>query len=276
MNCSEFEALLYASIEEHIERADSARMAAHEASCARCRRLAELISGNDAGSSELAEGFAESVLERTSGKPCEEVAILLAEDGSDASHQEALWAVHVATCKDCRALQGALARMLRETPALAELEPEVPLVDSVLRATVGRRVVASRRPREGIWTRFVRRPRAALEGAYVTAMLLLLVTGLPWSLSGSAARTLDAWWSGHAEAASGFVEVAERRLRVVQAGLNVMSASVLNAVDGSMQSTWRHVRAPDLNKVGARWNQTGSGSVEQDREDRTRSGTGEE
>ena len=277
MNCSEFEALLYASIEERIEPADGARMTAHEASCARCRRLAGLISGNEAGSSELAEGFAESVLERTSGKPCEEVAILLAEDASDASHQEALWAVHVATCKDCSALQGALARMLRETPALAELEPEVSLVDSVLRATVGRRpLVASRRPHEGFWTRFVRRPRAALEGAYVTAMLLLLFTGLPWSLSGSTTRTLDAWWREHAEAASGFVEVAERRLRVVQAGLNVMSASVLNAVDGSMQSTWRHVRAPDLSKVGARWNQTGSGSVEQDREDRTRSGTGEE
>ena len=276
MNCSEFEALLYASIEEHIEPADGARMTAHEASCARCRRLAGLVSGNDAGSSELAEGFAESVLERTSGKPCEEVAILLAEDASDASHQEALWEVHVATCKDCRALQGALARMLRETPALAELEPEASLVDSVLRATVGRPLVASRRPREGLWTRFVRRPRAALEGAYVTAMLLLLVTGLPWSLSGSTTRTLDAWWREHAEAASGFVEVAERRLRVGQAGLSVMSASALNAVDGSMQSTWRHVRAPDLNKVGARWNQKGSGSVEQDREDRTRSGTGEE
>lgn len=258
MNCSEFEALLYASIEEHIEPADGARMTAHEASCARCGRLAELMSGNDADSTELTEGFTESVLERTSGKPCEEVAILLAEDASDASHQEALWAVHVATCKDCRALQGALARMLRETPALAELEPEVPLVDSVLRATVGRPLVASRRPREGFWIRFVRRPRAALEGAYVTAMLLLLVTGLPWSLSGSSARTLDAWWRGRGEAASG------------------LSASVLNAVEGSMQSTWRHVRAPDLNKVGVRWNQTGSGSVEQDREDRTRSGTGEE
>ncbi|HXS29501.1 MAG TPA: hypothetical protein VN755_01605, partial [Steroidobacteraceae bacterium] len=119
MNCSEFEALLYASIEERIEPGDGARMTAHEVSCDRCRRLAELISGNDAGSSELAEGFAESVLERTSGKPCEEVAIFLAEDGSGASHQEALWAVHVATCRDCRALQGALARMLRETPALA-------------------------------------------------------------------------------------------------------------------------------------------------------------
>ena len=47
------------------------------------------------------------------------------------------------------ALQGALARMLREAQALAELEPDIPLVDSVLTATVGRRpLVASRRPRE--------------------------------------------------------------------------------------------------------------------------------
>lgn len=270
MNCSEFEALLYASIEEHIEQVDGARMAAHEASCARCRRLAALVSGSDAGSSELAEEFAESVLERTSGKPCEEVAILLAEGGSDTSHPEALWPVHVASCKDCRALQGALARMLRETPALAELEPEVSLVDSVLRATLGRRpLVASGRVREGFWTRFVLRPRGALEGAYVAAMLLLFVTGLPWSVSASPVRALDTWWRGRAEAASGFVESAEMRLRVGQAGL-------LNAVDGSMQSTWRHVRAPDLSEFGARWNQKGSGSVEQDIEDRNRSSTGEE
>jgi hypothetical protein len=270
MNCSEFEALLYASIEEHIEPADGARMTAHEASCASCRRLAALVSGSGTDSSEFAEGLAESVLMRTSGKPCEEVAILLAEDGSDTSHQEALWPLHVETCKDCRALQGALARMRHEIPALAELETEASLVDSVLSATLGRRPsLANRRSHEGFWIRFVRRPRAALEGAYVTAMLLLVVTGLPWSLSGSSGRTLDSWWRGPAEAASGLVEGAEMRLRVGQAGL-------MNAVDESMQSTWRHVRAPDLDKLGARWNQTRSGSVEQDSGDQTRSGNRKE
>lgn len=262
MNCSEFEALLYASVEESIGHVNAVHMAAHEASCARCRRLAALVAGNDASSSAgPVEGLAESVLAQTSGKPCGEVAVLLAEGGADAG-PEALWPVHVKTCKDCRALQGALARMLREVPALAEIEPDASLADTVLRATSratsGRRSsVPGRRPRESFWLRFVQRPRAALEGAYVTAMLLLVVAWLPWSASATPVQALDTWWRGRAEAANG------------------LSASMLNAVDGSVQGTWRQVRAPDLTKIGVRWNQKASGSVEQDMTDRNGSDTGE-
>ncbi len=262
MNCSEFEALLYASIEESIGHVNAVRMAAHEASCARCRRLAEMVTGSDAGdSAEPFEGLAESVLAQTSGKPCEEVAVLLAEGGSDPD-PAALWPVHVQNCKECRALQGALARMLHEIPALAELDKDASLPDAVLsatsRASSGRRLSApDRRTRESFWLRFVQRPRAALEGAYVTAMLLLVVTWLPWSASASPVQALDSWWRGRAEAA------------------NDLSASMMNAVEGSVQGTWRHLRTPDLTKVGARWNPASSDSVEQHKSDQKRSGTEE-
>jgi hypothetical protein len=258
MNCDEFETLLYASIEESIGHVNAVRMAAHEISCARCRRLAELVGGNDAVSiAEPFDGLAESVLAQTSGKPCDELAVLLAEGASDAD-PEALWPVHVKHCKDCRALQGALARMLHEIPALAELEPDASLTDSILRATSRaaprrRSSVPVRGGRESFWLRFVQRPRAALEGAYATAMLLLVVTWLPWSASASPVQALDSWWRARAEAA------------------NDLSVAVLSAVDGSVQSTWRQLRPPDLTKIGERWNPVGSGSVEQDMTDRERS-----
>jgi len=255
MNCSEFEALLYSSIEESIGHVDAVRMTAHEASCSRCRALATLVSGTEASAAaEAVEGLAESVLTQTSGRPCEEVAVLLAEGESDAG-PAALWPVHVKTCKECRALQGALARMLREIPVLAELDPEVSLVDSVLQATARRRPIARRRSRDSLWLRFVQRPRAALEGAYVAAMLLLLITGLPWALSVGPVRTLDTWWRERAEAANG------------------LSASMLNAVDGSVQGTWRQLRTPELKNIGQPWNPAGTGSVEQDNPDRKWSGT---
>jgi len=256
MNCGEFEALLYSSIEDSIGHVDAVRMTAHEASCPRCRALAALLSGTEvSASAEAVEGLAESVLAQTSGRPCEDVAVLLAEGESDTG-SAALWPVHVKTCKDCLALQGALARMLREIPSLAEHDPEVSLVDSVLKATARRRpIVARRRSRDSLWLRFVQRPRAALEGAYVAAMLLLILTGLPWALSVSPVRTLDTWWRERAEAANG------------------LSASMLDAVDGSVQGTWRQLRAPDLKNIGPRWNQTDTGSVEQDNTDRKGSGT---
>lgn len=262
MNCGEYEALLYGSIEESIGHVNAVHMAAHEASCERCRRLAALVSGNDSVPAAVDENFTDSVLARTSGKPCDEVAMLLASGGPDAADHDALWPAHVETCKACQVLQGALSRMLREVPALAELEPDASLVSSVLtetsKATLGRRSLApARRARESLWLRFVQRPRAALEGAYVTAMLLLVVTWLPWSASASPVQALDNWWRGRAEAA------------------NDLSATMINTLGGSVQGTWRRLRTPDLTKFGERWNPVGSGAVEQDMTDPNGSGDGE-
>ena len=225
MDCARYEELLFAGLDADPGPDERERMALHARSCARCRRLADVLAGNgDPVPADVADELAAAVFARTSGA-------------------------------------AALAQLRQELPTLAEADPGADFISAVLAATHGSDVAAAtpvsgqaptaapartpmpiRAPARSrtfmrfdlsaLWQRLVRRPRLALEGSYVVTMLALLVFGLPtWSAAESPVSAFDSWWRERTEAALEFIESASES---AQRGLDSL------------------------------WNETESGSVEPD------------
>lgn len=130
-----------------------------------------------------AEALVASILARTSGAPCAgiEDRLLARSDGALAAGELELVDEHLAHCAGCRELAEALAILKTELPALAEIDPGPWFTAQVLHRTVaaGRTGPTwSSRLRES-WRALARRPRFAVEIAYVAAMFLVLVIGSP-------------------------------------------------------------------------------------------------
>jgi len=121
-----------------------------------------------------------SILRATSGSPCraaEERLPDLVDDVLDAVDGE-LVRGHLAGCVPCAALERALAEMRHALPRMAEVDPGRAFTETVLertsRAPVSRWAAA--------FQALLLRPRFALEGAYLGALVLvgvLAVPGLP-------------------------------------------------------------------------------------------------
>lgn len=121
-------------------------------------------------------GLTRSILARTSGAPCERLRALACElvDGALEPDRAALAGAHLDHCAGCAALVSALRASTAALPAMAEAEPGPWFAEQVLRAT-------SRAPRSRAvgWERLMRRPRIALEAAYLGALAGLVVFSLP-------------------------------------------------------------------------------------------------
>lgn len=122
-----------------------------------------------------------AILARTSGPACgrfHDLACDLA-DGLLTGDDLALAEGHLAHCPACRALVSGLREAALVLPAFAQAAPGEAFTASVLAQT--RRLCLVQPPDclvEG-WTRFVRRPRAALESAYLATAAGLILTQIP-------------------------------------------------------------------------------------------------
>lgn len=243
MDCRRSEELLFERLEGRLTGAEEASLHAHLSDCRRCGELRALLAGDAAGETsglpEVPADLLAGVLQRTSGDACGSVALRLAEaldgPGREAAGHEPAMVAHLEHCAACRRLAGALARLSRELPALAELDPGADFVTGVMAATA-RAGVAGRLPRiEPVvdWRtrlhetlqRFAARPRFALEGAYAVALVVVLIFGLPSaSLAELPARALDG-------------------VRGNAARVQVVAASGLDAARDYGRATWSEAAA---------------------------------
>lgn len=153
-----------------------AAVAGHVAGCDDCRGLLAALSEAPPEDPELTA----AILRRTAGSVCASARDRLC-DWIDATLDplEAGWVGgHLERCAECAALAHVLSSMRAELPRLAEVDPDPGFVAAVLART-------SLKPRpEPLverWTtamrRLLDRPRIALEGAFVAAMIVVLPFG---------------------------------------------------------------------------------------------------
>lgn len=182
MDCKTFSERLEDFLDGRLGAAERETVRAHLAACTGCRAQVETPGiGTDRNPPEPPPDFAEAVLERTSGPTCAGARDRLAgySDGSLPPVDSELVRLHLEGCDDCAALSRALVRMSADLPVLAELDPGVRFVDEVIAVTsAGRRRRWTARMAAG-WESLVRRPRFALEGAYVATFVFVLMFGIP-------------------------------------------------------------------------------------------------
>ena len=185
MACARFEARLAAFVDGTLSSDDRRSAEEHLARCPRCRELHAVLRSEPAAVPvDAPDGLVATILEHTSGSTCGPARQRLADyvDGALRGLDHELVHDHVEHCPDCAATAVALARLVNELPAFAELEPPAELVANVLAAT---------RPREAWWRslvaalprvdRLLERPRIAWEAGYIGAVVLWLVFGVSWS-----------------------------------------------------------------------------------------------
>lgn len=122
-------------------------------------------------------GLTRSILARTSGPPCARMRDLACDfvDGALDAERRALAQVHLDHCPACSALVAALGAAVLMLPRFAEADPGPWFTPQVLRATT-----RAPRPASRVWwERLLRRPRIALEAAYLGAMAGFIGFNLP-------------------------------------------------------------------------------------------------
>jgi hypothetical protein len=118
-----------------------------------------------------------SILRATSGSPCRAAEERLPDlvDGVLDTVDDALVHEHLQTCAPCSLLSRALAETARVLPELAEVDPGRAFTEAVLARTS--RTPVSRWA--AAFQALLLRPRFALEGAYLGALVLVGVLALP-------------------------------------------------------------------------------------------------
>jgi hypothetical protein len=138
---------------------------------------------------ETPEDLTRSILKRTSGLACGRSREYLPDfvDGKLETGSAGLLALHLCHCSGCRALDQSLRELSEAFQGMALLEPDTGFTNAVMRATVKRYSVSSFLRFRGWWVRQIRRPRFALEAAYIGTLLCVLIIGNPASLVGKVA-----------------------------------------------------------------------------------------
>lgn len=199
MDCRSFLDRLEALLDETL--GDDAGRAAEEhlRECADCRQLVELARTEPDGTAiDLPDNLTGSILERTSGSACETARDRLCDyvDGSLSGIDAELVRLHLDGCEPCEGLALALVSLAGELPTMAEIEPDSAFVSDVVARTVPWRRRLARRLEKltairELWPRVVRRPRFALEGAYVGTLVLVLIFGPNLPLAGVPQKAID-------------------------------------------------------------------------------------
>jgi hypothetical protein len=180
MSCSTFLERLEDFLEERLTRDERRTAEAHLAACAECRELVGLAAGADVQSPPPADLVGE-VMVLTSGRACGSARARLCDrvDRLLGPEDDDLLRMHLAGCAECAGLAAALARLAIDLPSLAELEPGPRFLPAVLERTSRRAgpVAGWTAALAAAWRRLAYRPRIALEGAYVGALILVLLFG---------------------------------------------------------------------------------------------------
>jgi hypothetical protein len=184
MDCREFAERLDEILGRSLRDHERQSVDEHLRDCADCRRLLEALDG--VGEPDgVPPDLAASILERTVGSACGSARDRLCAhvDGESGPVDKELVGLHLAACGDCAALARALVGLKTDLPRLAELQADRRFVDDVLAATVQHRRPSVRRlaPRLSDWAGLIRRPRLALEGAYLGTLLLAVLFWVPGS-----------------------------------------------------------------------------------------------
>jgi anti-sigma factor RsiW len=137
---------------------------------------------------EIPDDLTNSILKRTSGPACARARAYLPDlaDGKLEAGSAGLLALHLDYCSGCRALDQRLRELSETFQGMALLEPDEGFTTAVMHATVKRRSASSRLRLKVWWGRQIRRPRFALEAAYIGTLLCVLVFGNPASMVGNA------------------------------------------------------------------------------------------
>jgi anti-sigma factor RsiW len=184
MDCREFIDRLDAVLEGRLIEGERREAEEHLQGCARCRELHALFGGGPGHLAiEAPAGLAEAILERTSGPACASARERLCDhvDRLLEPVEEELVRAHVRSCRDCNALLHVLTALAGDLPALREVQPDPTFVSDVLARTRPRRRPRAtwvvRLARE--WRSLIQRPRFAWEGAYIGALIVMLIFGTP-------------------------------------------------------------------------------------------------
>jgi hypothetical protein len=135
---------------------------------------------------ETPDDLTNSILKRTSGPACGRSRECLPDfvDGRLDAGSGGLLALHLEYCSRCGALDQTLRELAGTFPGMALLEPEESFTAAVMQATTDPRPLRRTFGFLDWWGRLIRRPRFALEMAYVGTLLCVLVIGNPAELVG--------------------------------------------------------------------------------------------
>jgi len=129
-----------------------------------------------------------SILARTSGPACDRLRGLACDfvDGALPADDLELVAQHLEHCPQCRGLVTGLAPAIRVLPEFAQVDPGLSFTASVLTRTRSPLPLILPPPDRFLagWANLMRRPRAALEAAYLVTAAGLILSQIP--LPGSA------------------------------------------------------------------------------------------
>ena len=216
------------------------RIDGHVAGCERCRQLAAIVTDAEAGTDDAPadDALLSAVLNQTTGSTCARAEMLLpalVDRELDADSREILQA-HLAHCDGCSRLLAVLQEARDVLPALAEIAPPPGFTQRVLGATTAA-------PAPSWYRRFIARPRASLELAYVATVLLVVVLGNP----------VGAFYKAEQRATelAGALPVARlsEQFPVKNAAVGTIgrllagATSVFSAVQSEIAARWNQVRA---------------------------------
>jgi len=176
MNCESLLDHATGFLDGSLSGAERESAARHLEGCADCRALiAALAASHD-------PGLADAILARTSGAVCDSARERLCDrvDGELGPFDAELVDVHVLHCAECGALARTLRRLHEDLPRFPAIDPGPGFVEAVLSRT-------SRRPRRvplrerwvAAVSQLLDRPRIALEGAFLSAVIV----GVPLAAS---------------------------------------------------------------------------------------------
>lgn len=182
MDCRTISERLEAFLDGRLDAGESEAIRAHLLSCTECGAALPIpVPGQGGNRPEPPPGLAEAILQRTSGATCPGARDRLADhaDGTLPAVDADLVRLHLGDCGDCRALLRVLERLAVDLPALAHLDPGERFLDDVVAATASRRRHGWAARMSAGWSGLVRRPRFAMEGAFVATIAIVLAFGNP-------------------------------------------------------------------------------------------------
>ncbi len=182
-------------LEGRLSPSDRQAAEEHLRSCASCRELRGLVAGAGAPVAPPAD-LLDTVLALTSGPACGSARARLCDhvDRLLAPADDDLVRMHLDGCAECGRLAAALARLAKDLPPLAELDPGGRFLPNVL-ARTSRHAPLPARWAAGLadaWRRLAHRPRIAWEGAYAFSIILAILFATPNApFAGVPVRALD-------------------------------------------------------------------------------------
>lgn len=181
-DCRRFEQALEAFLEGKLTGQDALAAREHLRTCSDCKELVEIAGAP----MEEAPDLTANVLARTSGSACDSASEGLCDlvDGRAAAVDAELIRMHLSNCEACSTLSSVLTELAADLPALAEMHPGERFTAEVLARTLPHGEEAPNWIEQLVqgWNRLIRRPRFALEGAYVMTLLMLVILGVPGAL----------------------------------------------------------------------------------------------